>query len=176
MTRLSDIRSCRSARANAQGHSLENYISAACEYYKRTGAAVVEKMPEPFRVTSSGRDGTFQGRFTANAQPDFMGTLDGGQAIVFEAKHTSTTKLQQSVITGTQWDALEAHWQAGAKAGVCVSIGDTFAFIPWGTWKEMKRIYGRKYLTEEDIEMYRIRFDGRALFLDYVHAGAAEDD
>ena len=35
----------------------------------------------------------------------------------------------------------------------------TFAFIPWGTWKEMKRIYGRKYLTAEDIEMYRIRFD-----------------
>ena len=169
-----DVRSYRSAKANNQGHSLENYIAAACEYYKRTGAAVVEKMPEPFRVTSSGRDGTFSGRFTANAQPDFMGTLDGGQAIVFEAKHTSTAKLQQSVITDTQWDALDAHWQAGAKAGVCVSIGDTFAFIPWGTWKEMKRIYGRKYLTAEDIEMYRIRFDGRALFLDYVHA--VEDD
>ena len=47
---------------NAQGHFFEGYISGACGYYKDTGRAIVEKIPEPFRTTGTGRDGTFTGR------------------------------------------------------------------------------------------------------------------
>lgn len=95
-------KSWQAMKNNAQGHFFEGYISGACGYYKDTGRAIVEKIPEPFRTTGTGRDGTFTGRFTANAQPDFMGTLRGGQAICFEAKYTSTDRILQSVITKTQ--------------------------------------------------------------------------
>ena len=113
-------RSWSSMRGNAQGHFLEGYIKGACAFYKDQGRACVEQIPEPFRVTETHRDGRFTGRFTANAQPDFMGVLPGGRAICFEAKYTGQEKMQQSVVTETQADTLERWWMAGAKAGVCI--------------------------------------------------------
>lgn len=168
-------RSFQAMKNNAQGHFFEGYINGACAYYRDTGRAIVEKIPEPFKTTSTGRDGTFTGRFIANAQPDFMGTLRGGQAICFEAKYTSTDRILQSVITKTQWDSLERHWAAGAKAGVCVGIGDVFGFVPWGTWRRMKENYGRKYMTADDLKAYQVKFNGHCLFLDYINAMKRED-
>lgn len=168
-------KSWQAMKNNAQGHFFEGYISGACGYYKDTGRAIVEKIPEPFRTTGTGRDGTFTGRFIANAQPDFMGTLRGGQAICFEAKYTSTDRILQSVITKTQWDSLERHWAAGAMAGVCVGIGDVFGFVPWGTWRKMKEIYGHKYMTAADLEAFRVKFNGHCLFLDYKSELAQEE-
>lgn len=164
-------RSWQAMQNNAQGHFFEGYINGACAYYKDKGVAIVEKVPEPFKTTRTGRDGTFTGRFIANAQPDFVGTLRGGQAICFEAKYTSTEKILQSVVTKTQWESLERHWAAGAKAGVCVGIGDVFAFVPWGVWRNMKEIYGRKYMNAADLEQYRVKFNGHCLFLDYLYQG-----
>ena len=80
---------------NAQGHIFESCIESGCDDYSRQERAEVEKTPEPFRVTQKGKDGKFEGRFITNAQPDFKGTLIGGRAIVFEAKHTTTPKIHQ---------------------------------------------------------------------------------
>ena len=74
---------------NAQGQFFERAIKAACALYSERGRADVDKTPEPFRVLEKSRDGIFKGRFTARAQPDFQGTLDGGRSIVFEAKYTT---------------------------------------------------------------------------------------
>lgn len=63
---------------NAQGHFFESAIKAACTLYSDRERADVDKTPEPFRVLEKSRDGKFKGRFTARAQPDFQGTLDGG--------------------------------------------------------------------------------------------------
>ena len=51
-------RSWQAMRNNAQGHFFEGYINAACGYYRDKGVAIVEKIPEPFKTTSTGRDGT----------------------------------------------------------------------------------------------------------------------
>ena len=51
-------------------------------------------------------------------------------------------------------------------AGVCVGIGDVFGFVPWGTWRKMKEIYGHKYMTAADLEAFRVKFNGHCLFLD----------
>ena len=29
--------------------------------------------------------------------------------------------------------------------------------VPWGVWKNMKRIYGHKYVTEEEIKQYQVQ-------------------
>lgn len=167
--------SWKGKRNNAQGHFFEGFIKTACAVYKQKGIAYVEKMPEPFMVLEKKDRGIFKGRFIAHAQPDFMGTLSGGRSICFEAKYTSTDKLAQTVLTAEQWDSLEQHWKAGAKAGVCAGIGNVYAFIPWPVWRSMQKIYGRKFMTAEELEPYRVKFNGACMFLDPLHPDAAAD-
>ena len=140
--------------------------------YEQYNIAVIDKTPEPFRVTSKNhRTGEFTGRFSAHAQPDFQGTLYGGQSIVFEAKRTSKDRITRNVLTDTQMDVLEKHNRLGALCGVCTCIQDDFFFIPWNMWRDMKEMYGRQYLKAEDIEEYKVRFDGAVHFLQNINTG-----
>lgn len=154
---------------NAQGHSFESAIEAACNAYRDTGRAEINKTPEPFQVLNKGNYGMFMGRFTAHAQPDFQGTLADGRSIVFEAKTTTSDRMKRDVLTKEQQNALESHMNLGAVAGVCVGLEDKFFFIPWKVWRDMKEHYGRKYVTVSDIEEYRVKFNGSVLFLDYCN-------
>lgn len=161
----------QNATNNAQGHLFENAIEAACNTYRDTGRAEINKTPEPFRVLSKSYNGIFTGRFTAHAQPDFQGTLVDGRSIVFEAKTTSCSRMKRDVLTTEQQNSLERHTNLGAVAAVCICIGDKFFFIPWTIWRDMKEHYGRKYITADDVEEYRVKFNGTVLFLDRVNGG-----
>ena len=154
---------------NAQGHIFEQCIKTACLIYAELGRARVEKIPEPFMVTSKGAGGTFAGRFTALAQPDFQGTMAGGQSVVFEAKYTATDRMKREVLTKEQMDALAGHWKMGAIAAVCAGIQDHYFFVPWPVWDKMKDRFGRKYVTAKDLEIYRVKFNGAVMFLDYIY-------
>lgn len=151
---------------NAQGQHFEREILAGCKIYERYKIAVIDKTPEPFRVTKKSRDGIFTGRFSTPAQPDFQGTLHGGRSIVFEAKRTSKDRITRNVLTDTQMDTLEVHNRLGALCGVCISIQDDFFFIPWKVWRDMKELYGRQYIKADDVEQFRVKFDGAVHFLD----------
>ena len=129
-------------------------------------------MPEPFRVITKDRGrGIATVQFTARAQPDFVGCLTGGAAIAFEAKYTETGKLHQNVVTPTQAKALENFQALGGIAAVCAGIGDRFFMIPWEIFSDMKRIYGRLYVTAEEVAGYRVKFNGVIWFLDYLDKG-----
>ncbi len=159
---------------NAKGQQFEKDIEAACLFYAQKGIAVIHKTPEPFRVSKKNPDGTFSGRFTnQHAQPDFQGTLAGGRSIVFEAKYTTTDKLHQNILTETQSQMLEEHSALGARAGVCTGIKDRFYFVPWEVWQNMKTIFGRKYVTANDLAPYRVKYIGAVLFLDEYLNGLA---
>lgn len=158
---------------NAQGQHFEREILAGCKMYERFKIAIIDKTPEPFRVKSKNhKTGEFTGRFNTPAQPDFQGTLYGGRSIVFEAKRTSKDRITRNVLTDTQMEVLENHNKIGALCGVCISIQDEFFFIPWNVWRDMKELYGRKYITAADVDEYRVTFDGSVHFLD--NTGAAE--
>lgn len=92
--------------SNNRGHDFEEAIRQACLLYASQGRAKVEKTPEPFRVLEKREGGIFVGRFTAHAQPDFQGTLDGGRSIIFEAKYTTTDAMKRDVLTETQMETL----------------------------------------------------------------------
>ena len=77
--------------------------------------------------------------------------------------------MKRDVLTKEQQDALERHAARGALAAVCAGIGDKFFFVPWQMWRDMKQLYGRKYVTAADLEPWRVRFNGAVLFLDYIH-------
>lgn len=160
----------RAAMSNARGRIHEDMILGACRAYGIQGRAYVIKVPEPFRVITKNRGrGIATVQFTAHAQPDFVGVLKGGEAIAFEAKHTDGEKLLQRVVTPTQAAALQRVHDLGGAAAVCAGIGDRFFMIPWERFSDMKRLYGRAFVTAADVEPYRVKFDGVIWFLDYIH-------
>lgn len=166
----SPINQIRGMRNNAQGHIFEEAVEKACQIYRRDGRAIIDKTPEPFRVLKKSADGVFTGRFTALAQPDFQGVLSGGQSIIFETKYTTADRMERRALTDKQMETLESHYRMGAVAMVVLGIGQRFYAITWHQWQEMKQLFGRQYITPDDIEQWRVRFNGAVLFLDYVHS------
>lgn len=153
---------------NAQGQHFEKAIEAGCKYYRNREEAEIEKTPEPFRVMKKLTNGTFTGRFTALAQPDFQGTLKGGRSICFEAKYTTTDRMRRNVLTDNQMEVLENHHKLGALAAVCIGIRDDYFFIPWYVWRDMKEHFKRQYVTVEDVKVYKVTYDGSIKFLKNV--------
>lgn len=160
----------RAARSNAQGHHFEGEITKACKWYAAAGRAVIEKTPESFRVTKLHDGGRFSGRFLGKAQPDFQGTLSGGRSIIFDAKFTEKDRINANALTNHQAELLEMHHKLGALCGVCVGFKTGAYFIPWKVWRDMKAIYGRKYILRTEMGNYRadMNIHSTVLFLDYV--------
>lgn len=155
------------ARSKHTGEFFEKLIDASCAYYQRVGVANIEKTPEPMKPLKPLGAGKFVAVFSKAAQPDYKGTLKGGQSVVFEAKHTDTEKLLFSRLTDEQLKQLQQHAKLGAIAFVLCSFGfERFAAIPFERWKRMKEFYGRKYITADDLGEYEIFHErGRLDFL-----------
>lgn len=162
-------RSAAGYRSRLAGQTFENIVDAACDYYRKTGAAEIEKTPEPFKVERPAGNGKFYGHFEHRAQPDYKGTLKGGYAVVFEAKHTDSGKMEQRRVTEDQAARLEAHLALGAAAFVLLSFGLRYYYaVPWTVWREIPEHYGRKYVTPEDLKEYEVKIKGGVLrFLDW---------
>lgn len=152
-------------RNHVAGQHWEDILEASCEYYRREEIAEIEKTPEPMKqLGAKDRNGRFTACYAKKAQPDYKGTLAGGRAIVFEAKHTETERLQQSVVSADQWERLDRHEALGAACYVLVSFNfRAFFRIPWKAFKEMKLRYGRKYITPEDVKEFEVRYSGGVL-------------
>ncbi len=93
-------------RSKASGETFERWLSDACEFYLRNGWAHIEKTPEPFHITGKDRNGVVRGYYEKKGQPDYKGVLCDGTGIMFEAKHTDSDRINQNVVTDTQWKAL----------------------------------------------------------------------
>ena len=155
----------------AQGKLFEERIDAALAYYDRLGLASVEKTPEPMRPLKRLQEGRFIAVFEKPAQPDYKGTMKGGRAVVFEAKHTTTGQMEQSRVTEAQAKRLDQHQALGALCFVVAGFGSEEVFrVPWKVWRDMKAAFGRKYVSPNDLEEYRVKLGpaGVLLLLDMV--------
>ncbi len=148
----------RGAQSRVAGECFELYILAACEWYRSRGEADIDKAHEPMKPLRAPNDrGQFLACYTKPAQPDFDGTLAGGRSIKFEAKHTDDSRIERSRLTDRQMEKLESHHRLGAIAFVLVSFSlQEFARIPWPVWRDMAKIYGRKYITREEAREYAV--------------------
>ena len=148
----------RGAVNREAGSYFEQIISSACFYYQNTGVAEIEKTPEPIkRLGRANNKGQFLACYEKKGQPDYKGTVTGGGSVVFEAKHTSLNKISQSVVLPQQAEALERHRKLGATTFILVSFALQRLYkIPWEVWRNMKELYGRKYLTPDDIPEYEV--------------------
>ena len=144
-------------RSRASGAAFERWLSDACEFYLRNGWAYIEKTPEPFHITGKSKDGVVRGYYEKKGQPDYKGVLCDGTGIMFEAKHTDSDRIHQNVVTDTQWESLDIYEQFGAHCYVMVSLGLVrFYRVPWEIWKRMKVLFGHKFMTEQELEPYRL--------------------
>lgn len=151
-------------RSRLEGETFENIIESACRFYRDNGIAEIEKTPEPFRVERPAEKGKFFGHYEKRAQPDFKGTLKGGRAVCFEAKHTNADKLEMRRVTDDQAARLEAHRKLGALAFVLVSFSlSSFFAVPWEVWTNIPEKFGRKYVTAQDLKPYVVRIESGIL-------------
>lgn len=145
-------------RSKAAGGTFEQWISSACQYYLDKGFAHIEKTPEPFHMIRALPNGKVEGYYEKKGQPDYKGILCDGTGIMFEAKHTDTDRIKQEVVTEAQKESLDIYEGFGAQCFVMVSFGLVkFYRVPWSVWKRMKELFGRKYMTERDLEPYRLQ-------------------
>ena len=161
-------RQIQGSHSRAIGKHFENMITVACLFYGEKNIAHIEKTPEPMKVLRSMplQHGKFVACFEKSAQPDYKGTLLGGKAIVFEAKHTDNDRIERGRVTQEQIDGLEKHHKLGALAFVFVSFKfQSFYRIPWIDWRDMKDLYGRKYLKADELDNYRISAPGGVIKL-----------
>ena len=155
----------RGWKSKKTGEAFEQIIAHACLFYRDQGTAEIEKTPEPMKqLGAKDRKGQFRACYQKRAQPDFKGTLHGGTSIVFEAKHTDSDRILQSVITKDQWDRLDRHWRLGAATFVLVSIGlQDFYNVPWTVWRNMQQNTGHKHMKREDLEPHRVTYHNGVL-------------
>lgn len=148
--------------SRAQGNQFEQKILAACDLLDRRGEAAINKTPEPMRPLAPPNDyGQFKACYTKKAEPDFHGTIEGGRAVLFEAKSTATGKLEQSRVLDEQAKVMDKYTALGAHCFVLATFDGIRTYrVPWPHWKNMKARWGRKYVTEADLSSYRLSFGG----------------
>lgn len=155
--------------AKQMGQRFEAKLDASFEYYACRGFAIIEKTPEPMRPTKSLGNGKFIAYYEKKAQTDYKGTIRGGRSIIFEAKFTSAGRMEQSRVLENQADYMDRHQVLGARCFVVAgfSTGGVYR-IPWEIWRDMKTHFGRKYITEADLEKYRVQtaWNGTLMLLD----------
>lgn len=144
--------------AKARGKQFEERLDQSFAYYAQKGFAVIEKTPEPMRPTKSLGNGKFIAFYEKQAQPDYKGTIKGGRTVMFEAKFTASDRMEQSRVLQSQQDYMEKHTALGARCFVVAGFntGNVYC-VPWSVWESMKEQFGRKYVTEADLEKYQVQ-------------------
>ena len=152
-------KSYRGLLNNKQGELFEKQIIGGCIGYEIQGKAFIEKTPEPMKVVQviDRSRGTFKAVFKKPAQPDYKGTIKGGRTVMFEAKFTAKDRMEQDRVEREQGEYLDRHERLGARCYVLAGFGSGEVYrIPWPAWRAMKELFGRKYVTEADLEQYRV--------------------
>ena len=146
------------ARSRIAGEIFENQIEGSLRWHFDRGLLKSTKTPEPMKpIRPMGKAGQFLAHYEKKAQVDFCGTMYGGRSVRFEAKQTDSDRFEHKRLTDEQMDDLRDHQKLGALCFVLLCFGfDRFYRVPWQVWENMKEIYGRKYVTERDVQQFRI--------------------
>ena len=172
--------SIRGARSRASGQIFEQMVEAASIFYEQEGISVIHKTPEPMKVLSvfNRNAGQFICCFAKKAQPDFKGILMDSTMILFDAKHTDKDRIRRDVVTKEQEECFEKYMKMGAMCWIVVSLRfEKYYRVPWVVFRDMKKIFGHKYMNEKELETYEIRYSrGILRFLDGIRLKGGFDE
>ena len=165
-------RAVKGLQSRANGEYFERMILAASRFYEERGFAVVDKTPEAFKVLKplDRKRGQFICCFTKQAQPDFKGSLMDSTMILFDAKHTDKDQISRNVVTEEQEQCFERYMKMGAMCFLVISLEfEEFYRVPWVVFRDMKKIYGHKYMNRKELEPYKINYsNGVVKYLDGI--------
>lgn len=151
------VNQLKGKRNRAEGKAFEDRLDEAFAYYAKTGYALIDKTPEPFKIIKRLENTRFIGCFIKRAQPDYKGTVKGGRSVIFEAKYTSTDRITQDIVSEAQWSYMDRATALQARCYVIAGFRTNTVYrIPWSVWTSMKETFGRKYVTEADLKPYRV--------------------
>jgi len=156
-------------RNREHGKAFEDDLDKTFDYYNEKGFAQINKTPEPMKVIRSMGQGRFLACFTKKAQPDYKGTVKGGRSVMFEAKYTEKDHIDQDAVKKKQTEYMDAASDLGARCYVLVGFRSSSVYrVPWSDWKNMKRLFGHKYATEQQLLKYQVKrsWNDRLLILD----------
>ena len=140
-----------------EGQLFEAVLDRTFAYYSEKGYAKIDKTPEPFKIIKRLEYLRFIGCFQKKAQPDYKGTIKGGRTVIFEAKYTSTDRITQDRVSDLQAAYMDQETALGARCFVLAGFKSGGIYrIPWPVWSDMKKKFGHKYVTEDDLSEYRI--------------------
>lgn len=173
-------RSMKGLQSRANGEYFEGMILAASRFYEERGIAAVDKTPEAFKVLKplDRNRGQFICCFTKQAQPDFKGSLMDSTMVLFDAKHTDKTQISRDVVTAEQEMCFERYMKMGAMCFLVISLGfEEFYRVPWVVFRDMKKIYGHKYMNREELKPYKIKYsNGVVKYLDGITLRERSED
>jgi len=106
-----------------RGKAWEAQLANANARYRKAGTAAVWKT-EPARNA--------KGVYLSKAPPDFMGILNDGRAVCFDAKDIKGTRFPFAKLADHQARDLEAIWKHNGVAFVALRLGGVRWFVPWG--------------------------------------------
>lgn len=148
-------------RSREAGATFENDLAASLEWYEEHGILKAAKTPEPMKVIKRLDGGRFVACFEKKAQVDFSGTLKGGRAIRFEAKQTWGDHFDRKRLSDEQMNDLREHQKLGALCFIVLCFGYKDIYrVPWDVWDNMKATFGRQYVTEIDLQEYKLPYIG----------------
>lgn len=151
----------RGKKAQRSGDAFEKYIEASLKRYRTKGIADIKKTPEPLKAFGvlNKRRGWYKAYYEKKGQPDFLGTLKGGQSIMMEAKHTATTHIRFDRIQPHQEIDLTRTLKLGGAALVLISFNlKNFYCVDWFGWMELKENVGKKSVNEKDLAPYKVEY------------------
>lgn len=167
-------------RSRSEGEFFESMIETACGYYESRKICAIDKTPEPMKILKpyDRGKGQFITCFAKQAQPDFKGALMDATMVLFDAKHTDKGQISRSVVTSEQEENFERYSRMGAFCFLVISLGfRDFYRVPWEVFRDMKKIFGHKYMDKRDLFRYQIPFEkGILRFLDGIELRGSNDE
>jgi len=100
---------------------------------------------------------------TSKAQgKQFEARLDAsfayGRTVLYEAKFTASDRIEQSRVSEGQTEYLTRLDGLGARCYVLAGFASGEVYrVPWRIWSTMKDHFGRKYVTEADLQIYKVQ-------------------
>ena len=66
---------------------------------------------------------------------------------------------EQPVLTQEQLNSLSEHDRLGAAVFILVSVElQDFYRVPWGVWRDMRKLYGHKHMNKAELEPFRVQY------------------
>lgn len=124
----------------------------------------------------------FWGREAEEAKKKYKAAMSNGRGRQHEmmieggCRHYAAEGRASIIKVPEPFRVLRKDRARGIATAVCAGIKDDSFMIPWPVFADMKKIFGRLYVTPADIAEYKVKFTGVILFLDYVSKNAARLD